>query len=339
MGRHQVNISFGIIVLNGMPFVRYCLRQLYPYAHEIIVVEGATQYAKQFATADGHSTDGTIEELERFVCEEDPDHKIILIKNSSFWNEKDEQSQAYARCATGNYLWQVDIDEFYMDEHIQCIISLLRQDPTISAMSVMTKTFFGSPKYEVESYVLRDGARIYHRIFQWKKGYTYTSHRPPTVIDEQGLNMMEKNYVDGIVLYKRHGIFMFHYSLLFPRQVEEKCHYYANWARKESVWWAKHQYDKLENPYRVHNIYESVSWLRRSGDQHPKQIFAMMRDISQGAIKERLRRTDDIEHLLQSTRYRLGSFFVAHWYFGCRFLTCFKRWSIRLLHFLSRKVA
>ena len=33
-------ISFGIIVFNGEPFTRYCLRALYPFAHEIIVVEG-----------------------------------------------------------------------------------------------------------------------------------------------------------------------------------------------------------------------------------------------------------------------------------------------------------
>ncbi len=33
-------VTFGIIVLNGEPFTRYCLRSLYPFAHEIIVVEG-----------------------------------------------------------------------------------------------------------------------------------------------------------------------------------------------------------------------------------------------------------------------------------------------------------
>ena len=26
-------VTFGIIVLNGEPFVRYCLRSLYPFAH------------------------------------------------------------------------------------------------------------------------------------------------------------------------------------------------------------------------------------------------------------------------------------------------------------------
>ena len=40
-------ITFGIIVLNGEPFVRYNLRSLYHFAHEIIVVEGAVQAADE----------------------------------------------------------------------------------------------------------------------------------------------------------------------------------------------------------------------------------------------------------------------------------------------------
>jgi hypothetical protein len=59
-------ITFGIIVLNGEPFTRYCLRALYPFAHEILVVEGAAPAAAEAATPDGHSTDGTLETLYRF---------------------------------------------------------------------------------------------------------------------------------------------------------------------------------------------------------------------------------------------------------------------------------
>lgn len=40
---HQPRITFGMIVLNGEPFTRYNLRALYPFAHEIIVVEGAAR--------------------------------------------------------------------------------------------------------------------------------------------------------------------------------------------------------------------------------------------------------------------------------------------------------
>ena len=59
-------VTFGIIVLNGEPFTRYCLRSLYPFAHEILVVEGAAPAAAKVATPDGHSTDGTLETLYRF---------------------------------------------------------------------------------------------------------------------------------------------------------------------------------------------------------------------------------------------------------------------------------
>mgnify|MGYP006932098584 CR=1 FL=1 len=48
-------ITFGIIVLNGEPFTRYCIRALYPHAHQIIVVEGALEKARSIATPDGHS--------------------------------------------------------------------------------------------------------------------------------------------------------------------------------------------------------------------------------------------------------------------------------------------
>ena len=86
-------ITFGIIVLNGEPFIRYCLRQLYPHAHEIIVVEGGSRKAISFAP-DAHSTDGTLEALNAFKREEDPEGKLTVITRDGFWSEKDEQSQA-----------------------------------------------------------------------------------------------------------------------------------------------------------------------------------------------------------------------------------------------------
>ena len=116
----SVNITFGIIVLNGEPFTRYCIRALYPHAHEIIIAEGACEGARNIATADGHSRDGTLELLRRIKRLEDPENKITIVTaedeghTDGFWpGEKHEQCRAFAKRATGNYLWQVDIDEFY----------------------------------------------------------------------------------------------------------------------------------------------------------------------------------------------------------------------------------
>ncbi|RCV66058.1 hypothetical protein C5S53_00455 [Methanophagales archaeon] len=110
----MINITFGIIILNDEPFRCYCLRSLYRSAHEIIVLEGASKKAAAISMSDGHSTDGTLDALYRLKTEEDPEDKVKIITKDGFWSEKDEQSQAYAERATGNYLWQVDIDEFYL---------------------------------------------------------------------------------------------------------------------------------------------------------------------------------------------------------------------------------
>ncbi|NEP76388.1 hypothetical protein, partial [Okeania sp. SIO2G5] len=97
-------ISFGIIVLNGEPFTRYNLRNIYEFAYEIIIAEGASPKAAHMATSNGHSIDGTLDILREFKEKEDPDNKIQIITAedeghpNGFWpGEKDQQSQAYAK--------------------------------------------------------------------------------------------------------------------------------------------------------------------------------------------------------------------------------------------------
>ncbi|MCL5102494.1 MAG: glycosyltransferase family 2 protein [Armatimonadetes bacterium] len=309
-------ITFGMIVLNGEPFTIYNLRSLYPFAHEIIVVEGACPSAKNIATENGHSRDGTLEILRRFQVQEDPDHKLTIVTAEDeghpdgFWTEKDEMSQAYARRATGNYLWQVDSDEFYKSEDMTRVISMLRHDPGITAVSFRQISFWGGFDYIVDGIYLRGGAEIYHRLFQWGPGYTYVKHRPPTVHDSQGRDLRDLGYVSGYDLEKQ-GIVMHHCSLLFPKQVTEKCDYYSNvdWTnRRKALEWADDVFFNLRRPYRVHNVYEHPSWLERFEGTHPEQILAMRNDIESGRLGIHLRRTDDIERLLSSPTYRCGRF-------------------------------
>ena len=67
----------------------------------------------------------------------------------------------------------------------------------------------------------------------------------------------------------------------------------------------RRSYLSLQEPYRVHNLYWHPSWLAAPGD-HPAQIEALMADARSGRLPVELRRTDDIEALLRSPRYRLG---------------------------------
>ena len=157
-------ITFGIIVLNGEPFTRYCLRSLYPFAHEIIVVEGGHENALDVSTPDGHSTDATLEALYRFKAEEDPEDKVQIVVRDGPWPQKDElgnsktpQSRAYAERATGDYLWQVDIDEFYRPEDMRAVLDMLAGDPGITAVSFNVHPFWGALPYVSDGWYWRRG--------------------------------------------------------------------------------------------------------------------------------------------------------------------------------------
>lgn len=308
-------ITFGIIVLNGEPFIRYCLRSIYPFAHEIIVVEGGHEDAKSVCTHDGHSIDTTLESLNKFKEEEDTQNKLTIITRNGFWPKKDElgrsrtpQSRAYAERATGDYLWQIDIDEFYRKEDMEFIINMLKKRPEITAITFPTYSFWGNINYISDSWPLRRGAQYFNRLFKWSAKYRYLTHEPPTVIDENGKDLHEKHWISGERM-KRKNIYMYHYSLLFPWQVEQKLKVYQDEKPEYYsgiVEWAQNNYFRLGNPLRVHNLYNFPSWLERFKGTHPEQVICMMRDIREGKVKAELRETDDIEQLLSCKRYRLN---------------------------------
>jgi hypothetical protein len=310
-------VTFGIIVLNGEPFTKYCLRSLYPHAHEIIVVEGASAGGAWIADPDGHSSDGTLAALHQFKSEEDVDDKVTIVTaedeghSDGFWpGEKEEQSRAYSVRATGEYLWQVDIDEFYRQSDMETVLRLLRQDRSVTAVSFKMLTFWGDLGYLVDGWRLRRGADNYHRLFKWGAGYRYTDHRPPTVQDDHGRDTRRLNWVDAATT-SHLGVRLFHYSLLFPKQVREKGEYYKHAPHSRSGatgWdaWMQRSFLTLESPYRVHNLWQYPSWLLRYTGDHPEQARLMMGDIRSGKISADLRPTDDVERLLCSWWYPLG---------------------------------
>jgi len=307
-------ITFGIIVLNGEPFIRYCLRSIYPFAYEIIVVEGGHEDVKSVCTSDGHSIDTTLETLYKFKEEEDPENKLTIVTKNGFWPHKDElgrsrtaQSRAYAERATGEYLWQIDIDEFYKKEDMEYVIRMLQESSDITAVTFPAYTFWGSINYICDSWSIRRGGEFYNRLFKWNQKYKYLTHEPPTVIDENGIDLHQKKWVSGKKMKKR-NIYMYHYSLLFPWQVQQKVRVYKEEKPEgcsELVEWAENNYFKLGNPKRVHNLYQFPSWLQRFKGTHPDQVISMMKDINEEKVKAEIRRTDDVELLLNSNKYKL----------------------------------
>jgi hypothetical protein len=310
--KFSLKVSFGIIVFNGEPFTRYCLRQLYPFAHEILVVEGATESARHLASETGHSTDGTLEVLFRFKEEEDPEDKVVLITKEGCWEEKDEMSQAYAIRATGDYLWQVDIDEFYRWEDMRAVLEILQRRPEVTSVSFKTYTFWGRPEYTVHTYKQRTRHGDFHRLFRWGPGCRYISHRPPTVVDEKGRDLRSLRPIPSNEMARR-GIYLYHYSMLFPKQVREKCLYYENlpWRETEGLTnWAERNYFALSNPFNVGLPRDVPSWIQRFHGDHPEAICQLMEDVESGRVGISFRNREDVEDLLNSTSYRAKRFLL-----------------------------
>lgn len=308
----DIRITFGMIVFNGEPFIKYNLSSMYPLAHQIIVVEGACRSSASVAGPDGHSTDGTLESLYRFKRDLDPENKVTIVTAGDegyldgFWPEKDEMSRAFAKRATGNYLWQLDSDEFYHEDQTARLMNILRtQRPDMVSFPMIT--FWGSPDYVVDGfYFIRDKHDQIPRLFAWGPGYTYATHRPATVLDEKGIDLRKKFWLQASEL-QRMQIYMYHYSLLFPHQVFSKVRYYKDRLNSRIDTWEESVFLRLEKPFRVHNVYQHIGWLERFNGENPAAIRAMMADIQNKTIKVAQRDCADVENLITKRYYKIAT--------------------------------
>lgn len=314
-------VTFGIIVLNGEPFLRYNLRALYPYAHEIIIAEGASLRATHAATPDGHSIDATLEVIRRFQAEEDPQGKVRLVTAedeghpNGFWpGEKDQQSQAYAKRATGDWLWQIDIDEFYHPRDIERVLAYLQRHPETTCVTFQGLHFWGSFDYLVDGGLYGHPRHqgelwgVYRRLFKWGPGYSYVTHRPPTVADERGIDISRRRQRCLSDIGPEPRPRLFHYVMVLPEQFTRKGAYYE----KQGWQWEQGRLDKnrevydevtLENGLRIMDHHGTRNWLARFQGEHPPQIAALRADIAAGRVPRQMRHTDDIERLLANPRY------------------------------------
>lgn len=297
MNNNTVKLSFGMIVLNGEPFIRYNLENLYPHAHEILIVEGAVVKFAHAATADGHSIDKTVEIIRSFP---DPEGKIRLIQREGFWTEKDQMSNAYMEVCTGEYIWQVDVDEFYKSDDIEKIRELLMNDPNITRIDFKSIGFWRSFKARMMGATLIYGADEFVRLFVFKPGYRYITHRPPTLANEHGQLFDHKRIVRANELESQ-GVVQYHYSYVFPEYVKDKAVYYSQmgWGQghEDGVNWYQRNWCKIRNPLRIHIVKMPPSWLEPFEGEHPEVITEMINDIG---FKE----SSDILNYLRDDCYR-----------------------------------
>jgi len=244
-----VKITAGMIIFNGEKFapkgmLKAQLTQLYYLADQIIIVEGATRSDQKthyfdgdatWCTPDGKSTDNTISIIKEFP---DPEKKITLIEPHGFWNGKTQMCNEWSKLATGDYMWQVDIDEFYQKEDIGRIKHILKKyEP--NAVHFYANHFWGDFKNcidETSPYTWGNNLP-WQRIFRHVPGSRWARHEPPTYILPDGTDCNEKQVVPRDETL-RIGIKMFHYSYVTPEQIFFKSKFYnQTWTEKTYKTW------------------------------------------------------------------------------------------------------
>ena len=232
-----MKITFGMMIFNGNYVLKEVLESVYEFAHQILIAEGPVQYwqSQGYMT----SNDGTNEILHEFY---DPDNKIQIVHGQ--YSEKNEQCNAYMKYLAddSNYIWNLDCDEVFKKEDIQQLISIMKQHmPT--TIGFKSTTFYGG----FDSYLtgFEEGAE-FHRISRIYPGAKWLTHRPPTIANiPWGRKHLDYNYLDGI------GIRMYHYSYVFPNQVQQKIQYYKNAISKENC--IDDYFEKIYLPWVIGN--------------------------------------------------------------------------------------
>ncbi len=210
-------IAVGMIIFNGNFVLNECLTSIYPHVDQILISQGPVKYwqGQGFEA----STDGTVEIIENFP---DPDEKITIIHGQ--FEEKDDQCSAYIPYLREDmeYLWNLDCDEIFKSEDVVKLKSLLDEHQFTSVGFKSTSFFGGFDNYLTGFEQSVEFLRI-HRIYP---GSYWRTHRPPSIAHKID-NPLPTKHLNGHVLSDQCGIDMYHYSYVFPNQVQQKVQYYS----------------------------------------------------------------------------------------------------------------
>ena len=249
-----MKITFGMIVFNAeytLPkgMLEACISNVYDIAHEIIIVEGATRAITHYYdgdtsqfTDDGRSSDKTVDILKKIP---DPLDKIKIIESRGFWNGKTEMCNEWAKIATGDYVWQLDSDEFFHINDMKKLISYLEEYKP-DAVYFNAYQFFGGLDYCIDERSFPSwGSGPWYRVFKNIPGKSrWLSHEHP--IYECNGKVCNNGLVLSTEESTKLGIKMYHYSYVTESQINFKTIFYKNPIYPES--WDKFSIDKNYKP-------------------------------------------------------------------------------------------
>jgi len=248
-----MRISAQTIVFNAesiLPkgMLRKNIEETLKFADELIIVEGATHARTGYFdgnalpfTNNGRSTDTTIQVIEDLKAKYPDKIKLVLGSDDGFWNGKTAMCNAAAQLATGDYLWQVDSDEFYHENELPIIIKLLEEQKP-DAVHFFANHFYGGYEELIGNDQPWGNGIPWMRIFRHTPGSHWISHEPPNYQLADGLICNR-----GIVITREQtnalGLKMYHYGYVMKEQVDFKAQFYGQPTYPTT--WEKWKLDKV----------------------------------------------------------------------------------------------
>lgn len=177
-----VRIVQAIQMHNEEEFAFAVLSHLYNEVDRILVIEGAVANRPN-ATPDGHSTDRTVEIIQDFKANHDPDKKVIFISINRPWKNLEEMKQTFLDMSMpGDIILINDADEFYDPKDISRIRQFFDLQPHATELIVNFLHFYGDCYH-----VAKPGpewSTAHQRIIKYVRGSKYISH--PVLTDPAG---------------------------------------------------------------------------------------------------------------------------------------------------------
>lgn len=135
-----------MIVVNEADWVWWSLKSVYDSVDHIVIVEGVskdTWMEFDLFTPDGLSTDGTQEEIKRFIEQEDPDHKIEYAQVGFQDTIGALRDIALHLCPSdSDYILVVDADHLYDESQLRHVKFLCEKYPNIRTVFAEQLIFF-----------------------------------------------------------------------------------------------------------------------------------------------------------------------------------------------------
>jgi hypothetical protein len=192
---------------NESEFAEIVLGSIYDEVDQIIVIEGAVENRPN-STDDGHSTDDTIEIVERFRKEKDPDKKIMFIKINKPWKDLEEMKNTFLQmCMPGDWVIINDADELYKPEDIRRLRVAIDLNPHATEFVPLFLHFYRD--FQHIAFPGPEWQPQHQRIFKFTAGMQYHTH--PVVTDPAGrCTYFSPEYQPRRVMLD--NFFIFHYG-------------------------------------------------------------------------------------------------------------------------------